>query len=550
MSIFKLNKDVPAGGEGLSRMDYTQLPPTRSVAGDNFSGGRMDFRFKMSGQKWWIPSKSYLRMRCELKKGDNTALDVDFGVAPNMGLMANMFQSCEMHINDKPVSKIGNYLAQIDALETRLNKSKSWLDSLGQTTNFWHPKQDVRLNSVARNGSRVSESPDDEVVTIDSDMTGYTAGTTVTLVHTTGVITFATAIPASSSVHWQVGDYFVPTAGTGVAATAGVLNVRSRVIAVAGNTITVEGIYPAAFGNADVRFSRIRKGETARNASYFETVWQPPLSLFNIDHALPAGDYNLILTPQSAESFQKRAIESLLGSATLSAKLPGGASLATEFTINVVDMYLYVAHVDGPRADDMSYILDLKQTRCQSSNVTSGDFTQKAFDVSPSTQKLTVAYQDVRAGTNTAISSSKFRSYEAGATPSSAQELLLNRFYINYAQQSLPAPDAQPSYIAQTGLTAGTDYTVQRYVDNQLYSGAWFDSGGTETLEEWRERGAYYHFAFPRDGTSRDTIVNVHQQFNGADVANMNILLFDHYNQAGRVVIEDGRVTEVDVVDL
>jgi len=51
------------------------------------------------------------------------------------------------------------------------------------------------------------------------------------------------------------------------------------------------------------------------------------------------------------------------------------------------------------------------------------------------------------------------------------------------------------------------------------------------------------------DGTDRSTRVNVHQQFNGADVVNMRLLLFDHSKQVGRVRVQDGRVVDVQLED-
>ena len=53
-----------------------------------------------------------------------------------MGLCASLFQSSEFRIADKTVSRVSDYLPQIDALETRLSKSSSWLKSVGATTNF------------------------------------------------------------------------------------------------------------------------------------------------------------------------------------------------------------------------------------------------------------------------------------------------------------------------------------------------------------------------------------------------------------------------------
>jgi len=120
----------------------------------------------------------------------------------------------------------------------------------------------------------------------------------------------------------------------------------------------------------------------------------------------------------------------------------------------------------------------------------------------------------------------------------------LTRFYINYAGQNLPAPDADPEFVE------GKDWTAQRYTETQLYSGAYFDTGGAESIEEWQERGAYYHFKWPRDGTDRSTRVTVHQQFaTGADMTNTRVLLFDHSRQVASVQVKAGRVVDVRVED-
>ncbi len=105
--------------------------------------------------------------------------------------------------------------------------------------------------------------------------------------------------------------------------------------------------------------------------------------------------------------------------------------------------------------------------------------------------------------------------------------------------------DADPNF------TTAVDYTTQRYVETQIYSGAYYDTGGAESLEDFHDRGSYYYFAFPKDGTSRDTRVSVHNQFSNlvGDVKNMRLLLFSHYKQVARVQVQDGRVTDVQLED-
>jgi hypothetical protein len=120
-------EELSSTNQGTSRMEYEQHPPTRDVTLDNFPNGAIHFRFQTAGQKWWCPSRSYLRMRCQISKQNGTQLTSEDNIAPNMGLCASLFQSAEFRINDKTVSRISDFMPQIDALENRLNKSKSRL---------------------------------------------------------------------------------------------------------------------------------------------------------------------------------------------------------------------------------------------------------------------------------------------------------------------------------------------------------------------------------------------------------------------------------------
>lgn len=555
-SIFdlKTNTDeLSSANEGTSRMEYQQTPPTRDVVGNNFANGAIHFRWQTSGQKWWVPSRSYVRTRFQLTKGDGvTPVDTADGIAPNMGLMSNLFQSCEARINDKTISRVADFLPQVDAIETRLTKSTSWLDGVGASTNWWQTEQGLRLAEVASDGAILTgSSPTVPTTTTQTRLQlGYNAATTIAYESSAGVITFAAGAgpaPPNTNVNFQVGDNIVLTTAPG---TDGAINVKLEVLVVNANlTMTVRANIFADVAAGVIGFSRIRTNVVpisppSRRIGSFELIWSPPLSLFKIGHALPSMRAELILNPQTATAYQQRAIESILGVASKSPTLPGGA--AADYKISIVDMYLMVATVEGPRCDDITYLLDLEQTRCQSEKVDTANFQQKNFDVSPSTYALTVAYQDLRAGTNTALSPSKFKSYDNGAgglIPTTSEELKLNRFFLNFASQNLPAPDADPNFIA------GTDYTTQRYAETQIYSGAYFDTGGAEDIKEYHDRGAYYYFSIPRDGADRSTRVNVHQQFNGADVTNMRVLLFDHSKQVARVRVQEGRVIDVQLED-
>ena len=534
-SIFDLKTSIDeldATNQGTSRMAYDQHPPTRDITNGAFSNGAIRYKFQTAGQKWWMPSRSYLRMRLSLTKANGNALDIADGVAPTMGTCASLFQSAEMRINDKPVSRIGDFMPQIDALETRLSKSKSWFDSAGNSTNLWQTDLSERMTVTAVDGEKssavVKESyaPFVAATTLAIDAAGV-----ATLVgELNGVAATATAadkpaVKAGDVITIANKEYTV-TAAVGGLATFQV-NVLVPITPVAATQIKVGGVVGGAVA---VAFSRATN--TARQLKEFELIWTPPLSLFKIDHALPSGNYELILIPQPGVTFQQYGIESLVN------KIPN-----TEYKMSIEDMYFYCNVVDGKRADDITYLLDLDTTSCQSDNIKTTALQQRNFDVSPSTYALTVAYQDLRVGQDTRFSPSKFKSYNLAGDANT--ELNLTRFYLNYAGQSLPAPDADPQF------NVNIDKTTQRYADTMLYNGGIFDAGGCETIEEYHNRGSYYYFSIPRDGSDRSTQVSVHNQFSGTtdDIANMRALLFAHSKQVARVSVSDGRVVSVSLED-
>ena len=567
-SIFDLKTSVDelaSTNQGTSRMEYQQVTPTRDVTGDNFANGAINFRWETSGVRWFIPGRSYIRTRFNITKGDaTTPVALSDGIAPNMNLMSNLFQSAEFRINDKVVSRVADFLPQVDALETRLSKSKSWMDSVGNSTNWLQKDQSVRMAEISSDGDLEKGDKANSAAVLQANikrLTGenqvavYNATTEVAYNGVTGVITFSVVPGDNTDLVWKVGDIITLTGGAGLTA-AGLLNVPMEVTAIvaAGVTLTVKATGANTQAAGVITFTQTRPvSKSSRRVHTFETIWQPPLSMFKIQHGLPGGSrYELVLNPQTSTVFQQRSIESALGVATKIPRLPGSVLAGQDYKVNVVDMFLYGSMVDGPRTENLTFLLDLEQTRCQSDKINNESFASKTFDVSPSTYALTACYQDLRAGTHTSISPSKFKSYDNTVNPVSSQELKLNRFFLQYAGQQLPALDADPNFIPQTGAVAaeGVDYTQQRFAETQMYSGAYHDSGGSETIEEFHDRGAYYYFSYPRDGTDRSTRCMVNSQFQtGTATANLRVLLFDHSRQVCRIKIESGRVTQIDLED-
>ena len=58
--------ELPSVNQAMSRMQYDQVAPTRDVVGTAFPNGQIHTRFEISGTKRWVPSKTYIRLRCSL----------------------------------------------------------------------------------------------------------------------------------------------------------------------------------------------------------------------------------------------------------------------------------------------------------------------------------------------------------------------------------------------------------------------------------------------------------------------------------------------------
>ena len=548
-SIFDLktsSDQLESSNYGVSKDMYEQQTPTRDVTLGNFPNGAINFRWQTGGTKWWVPSRSYLRFRIKLTRGNGVDQLNSYGddIAPIMNHCSALFQSAEFRLNDKTVSRVSDYLPQIDTLNTRLNKSKGWIDSVGESTNFWASSFQVRQEQISATG-RINR---DGVNSIEDRVElGFDPTTTLALDETTGLITFATGTIPDLTGIFQVFDTIVVQytngGGTGITGTFRfiVANVTATTLRVTGLTIA----HPATV----LLFSRDRAEDVSRTIAEYEVTWTPPLSIFKVEHAIPASRCELILNPQTASVYKKAVVES-----TQFDKNPAVGATANDYLFDIQDMYLYINTVEGSRVDNLTYYLDLEQISCQAESIAGANtFGQKNFDVSPSTKALAVAFQDTRAGTNTMFSATKFRSYNT--KPTDDQTLRLSRFFINYAGVSKPQIDADPAFRPISALGVGSanygiDRTTQRYVETLLNSGAYHDTGGSETIEEWQARGAYYLFNWSKDGNDRSTRVAVHTEFAPAAVlANARLLLFSISSQVAKVVVSNGSVTDVQLED-
>ena len=479
-------------------MSYRQINSDKAVSGIQFSEGECHFRFSVSGNNWWIPNRSFLSLRANLYSTGTTqpTLASDMGPAP--GFTSNLFTGCELRQSDTPISRITSNLPQIDAVRTRLMKSKSWIDSVGKSTNFWESDYNARKQSI------VSNSISEPKVAKQVSLTG-----TSIAIAADGVVTgHATCL---LSTELAAGDILVVGG--------------SRFTVLTATSATAASVFPAPAVAIAANTSFHREVETNTTATagkhIIETTWQPPLGVFDLSTPLPPGDYDLVMFPNTSK-FNSCAIQ--VGSGVIGTK-----------NLTVVNMFFNVCVVESENIpSDFTYYLDLHETQLQPRALVASITTEQVIDcsVAPTTYALSVAVQEIGSGSNPIYPPTQF-------TSAANQELNLTRLRLSYAGQTQPSPDNVLDY-----TTTGVNYFTKLYADYLMASNSFMDGNVGESFETWRRRGPIAHYQFLKpagDGSTRvDCAIS-------CSAATSNVLLFSHYSNVAAISYRNGRCESVRV---
>jgi len=587
MSLFSLPQsaaELVSANQGTARAAYRQVTCTRDVTGSNFTNGPQQFRFETGGTTWWVPDRSYISMRITISMvraiGGPPLPILNFqDIGPAMGVCGNFFKTVEAQLNGKLLQRVSERLPQIDALKTRMSKSWAFMKTLGKSTNFWDSDFNVRHQAISVDGYQsdvvtqgIAYGPSLTQVEAGFDILNsmeYEADTNLVLFNQNAAVPVVNIQFGPEAL--RPGDLIAP-ALVAAGPTLQIVTIVSPILAIAkpvggtaGNTDILDAV---AFTVKKIADSQ--KNDTPHKNS-FECVWQPPLGLFDKQHAIPPGGlWNIQFDPETKTDFKKNAVESIL--AELRQVQPNQVNNAIgDFEVVVEEMYLYLYTVEANRFDNGSWFLDLQNVKVQEENMqqNSTSLSQKNFEVNDKTNAITLAFQDQQAGVTTLRMRSKFKirparnltqpNRAAGLSSQSGQDLMLTRFFIQYNNTQKPQPDSDAQWEERTGdsLSLVKNHMMRRYVDSMMNAGAYHTEGGAESFEDWLSRGPYYHFLWPKDALEQPTRVNLNYQFarsfenldpGGADsVANHKILLWNHFRSAFHIIHRNGRVEKMSV---
>lgn len=512
--------------EDVIKVSTRKIIPRAASKGGDFPGSDITFDFVLAGNQHWIPSRSYVVLRDSIYVGDSNTDPVQpninalgnaaADVAPAMNCQDNLWDGVQLTVGGFSLGSRTKLAPQISACEKRIMKSASWLDGAGKSSQCFEPSFFKRREDILAQG-RIED------------------GTNVRREQLTGTVTIVNNSEALAGVNTlfltelREGDQIITQDNI----AANVVQVLTVLQITTNTAATVTSDVHIAQG-AGTLYNFYGPSKKSAQANKNERLYQPPLGVFKQGKALPPARYELILRPKPDTVYKQSALESKVNNLVIAggARDTAGDLTEGEYEYIVDNIVFFLAVVDNYErvADQMSYVLDLEETEVLPRQIPGNMPTTENFTVSKSTFGLSVALQDNRAGRNTLFSPSLFK------TENNSQQSLTS-LRLDYAGQSRPQPDAQPSFIA------GTDHETYRWSESAIEDLAYYDTGGVLTKDDWRELGELYHFQWRKVGDDISTNVDVSVTYGAFTNGPHNLLLFHHFRRVIEMQIESGQVT-------
>ena len=575
---------LKSGNEGTANAHYRQVSATKDVTGKAFYQGVQQFRLETSGNTWFVPSKSYFRLRCQLLQARGAGEELrpvlsNSEMAPAMGLAANLFKSAEVQLNGQTLERITERLPQIDALKTRMQNTGSWCDQVGSTTNFWSPDFAARREQVSVDGY-LPKSPGNEPAYgpwLTQPQAHFDVQHRLQYAAATKLVTFDANGQGAIDVQHGVmslrpGDRL--RHGDTVLQVLQIIDATHALVECEGSGVNgnQDVNQPGAGDDAPpvgVNGWLIQKlssatNNVARGQDSFELIWRPPLGFFDIEHAIPpGGSWVIEFNPANVTEAQKNVVESL-GNDLPCVLDPDGAAPNPNrsFHFAVQEFFFFTYTLESNRFDQGKWLLDLRHTRCQHQTMPAhaNNLIQKSFDVPGKTTALTLAFQDQGPSSDTRYSQSKFKIRPAppddqgNQSTEEGQDLLLERFFLQYGEEQKPVPDFDGAYtqVQANSHEHSKDHLKQRYVDSLMQADLYHTDGGAESYDDWLRRGPYYHFRWPKDAMNQGTRVVVNFKFSQpfAEDLEHQVMLFNHWRTAYQIEHRNGRVDTTKLQEL
>ena len=259
-------------------------------------------------------------------------------------------------------------------------------------------------------------------------------------------------------------------------------------------------------------------------------IWQPSIGIMDVAIPLGAGEYEFQLNP--SQDFATAGIDT-------SSYFDNAATVGK---IVVVDIKLYVCMCRVDIGNEPQ-ILHLKEMDVKNANisVTAGTTSiNEEFTVPSSTTDITIFMQDILAGQNSSCPPSRFHSIYSGGD-NSATALDLRNYQIEYAGLTKPVIRYESKYDS----SLNTNQLQQRFIQSMIEYGSFFEPSGTETFEEYMERGPIFHESFLKSADNLSTRCHIIANYGTGFVTAARLFVVAHYDTTVKLTRQGGLLTNV-----
>lgn len=536
----------------LMRDEISSKSVVRGNTG-NIASNVQSFVFSVGSHQRWKPLLSSWVMKYQITDDGGNQIELADDIAPAINSPLNGWQYMHLYAGGQKIDEVSEHVAEVSALRTRLEKTKSWYDSVGRTL-FWDTSFVQRQNLISADAPDFNDVlglnlPPVDLQTIAN--IGFAVGGNVTIadggVENQSQVTFAGATFTAADV--AVGDVLLITADT-----HGDDNLQAVTIMSITDDTNIQ-VTPRLAANVatpyvagDILIKRERQTTTQlQNFNVLPTYnkrdrlqvqFKLPLGACYLDE-MPSGDYEFRLRGFSYTEFATRMVESI----------NAGRALAADFKIQIDALYYHPYIVEATsRIEDETIVKAFKCYELQKKKLLS-DNNQLQYNIKGNATALGFALQDGRVGSSTLYSPSRFRAFnDVGVTAGSQGRLGdgnrvdtdISYYQLRYANKFRPEPAQQDD------LTARNIRITQSYLDTYKNSGSYYYEGCMETLEDYIERGPIYYWNWPRDKNTFATEARLDIKTRANPGSNTFCCLFFCFYREIRLTLKDGRIVSVE----
>jgi len=490
-----------------------EVPCSRTVAGDSFPAGVMDFNVNIGNPSVFKPSESYFRIACTVTAGSNQPSLSSHEVALADNFCGALFNQVSFRAGGQDVSSCQRYVAQGEQLRMRLSKSYAWQKSVGKNAFMIDDDYESRRRVISYDDEIIAYSGE---ITIDVD--GIVGGDGTNFWGDgvrTGMIL---AIPAGpSTLKYPI---------TGI--VNGSPNFLTVKVPTGFTAITVPTDYKVV--TEEDRYT----SSNGRNRVY--VLWKPGIGIFDDAVALGAGNYTISLNP--ATNYKTAALQTLETNTN---------SATYNLTIDDIRFYASTYKMEKP---DMIEELTLHEVDVQSKVIgDSGNVSSLQFTVPPSTYGVAVFFQAGNAGYDSIAPSTLFKTKQVYPPLStSVDERSLQNVQISYAGMTRPTVNWTNQAFTYDNTIAGatsTNELQQRYIDTISETGMLYNVGGVESFESYLKRGLYVYYKFLKSESNKATDLQLSCNLASGLPADTRLFIAAMYTRRVDITTSNGLVTQV-----